>query len=132
MRGQAGVASVASLALLMAVSAVCCFSSDSDENSGLRYVQPDATSGGARSLPVIVAPEGRRIYIAAQTGVDGKGDLKAQTRRAIANLKTALGAAGATAADLVRLDINLLKTEDPDAVRKILLESFPPLDLRTR
>jgi enamine deaminase RidA (YjgF/YER057c/UK114 family) len=122
MRRRAGTAIVAAATVLLAVSG---FSIEAAGEPRLRYVRSAGAPGAGRDLPVIVAAEGRRIYVAAQAGIDGGGDLKAQTRRAIANLRIALAAADAKAADLVRLDVFLLKTEDPETVRKILLESFP-------
>ena len=52
---------------------------------------------------------GRTIHLAGQVAWDkdcnvvGPGDLAAQTRQALANLKAVLEAAGATPADVVRL-----------------------------
>jgi enamine deaminase RidA (YjgF/YER057c/UK114 family) len=53
----------------------------------------------------------RTVYVSGQVSVDpdtivvGLGDLGRQTRVALANLRTALAAAGATPADVVRLGI---------------------------
>lgn len=49
---------------------------------------------------VVIAPTGRLAFIAGQVGVDrdgyivGKGDMKAQARQALENLKAATDAAG--------------------------------------
>ena len=66
--------------------------------------------------------EGRRVYVAAQAG--GSGDLQTQTRGALDKIKRALTAAHAKTADLVRLDIYLLKGEEPETVRGILKDQF--------
>ena len=58
---------------------------------------------------VVTARGGKTVYVAGQVALDaagnvvGKGDLGAQARQVFANLRTALTAAGATPADLVKL-----------------------------
>lgn len=56
---------------------------------------------------VSIAPAGRIVHIAGQVGTDSNGVLQGglaeQTERALLNLAEALDAAGATAADLVKL-----------------------------
>ncbi|MBI2766656.1 MAG: RidA family protein [Chloroflexi bacterium] len=67
---------------------------------------------------VAVTPPGARtIYIAGQIALDandnlvGEGDLAAQLRQALANLQLALGAAGATLADVVKLNTYVVALE---------------------
>lgn len=60
---------------------------------------------------VVVATGSRQVIVAGQVPVDdggslvGPGDLAAQTEQALRNVATALAAAGATFADVVRLGI---------------------------
>jgi enamine deaminase RidA (YjgF/YER057c/UK114 family) len=61
----------------------------------------------------VVASGGRTVYLAGQLGVDGcgavvPGGVVAQLERALANLLTALAAAGGTPADLVQVTIYLV------------------------
>jgi enamine deaminase RidA (YjgF/YER057c/UK114 family) len=59
----------------------------------------------------IVPPGATTVYVGGQNAVDatgalvGRDDVAAQTRQVMANLKTALAAAGATVQDLVMLTI---------------------------
>jgi enamine deaminase RidA (YjgF/YER057c/UK114 family) len=64
------------------------------------------------SQVVVVSNAGSRtVYVSGQVSVDkenkliGAGDLRAQAEQAFQNLLTALQAAGATASDVVRLNI---------------------------
>jgi enamine deaminase RidA (YjgF/YER057c/UK114 family) len=65
---------------------------------------------------------GRLIFIAGQVALDkdgnlvGKGDLRAQADKALDNLVAALGAAGATPADVVKVNtyvVNYKATDYP-------------------
>jgi len=59
---------------------------------------------------VVDVPAGRTLYIAGQVAFDaegkvvGKGDVRAQTEQVFRNLKIALESAGATFADVVKLN----------------------------
>ena len=59
---------------------------------------------------VVDVPAGRTLYIAGQVAFDaegnvvGKGDVRAQTEQVFRNLKTALESAGATFADVVKMN----------------------------
>ncbi len=65
-------------------------------------------SSPAFSHVAIVPPGATTIYVGGQNGVDadgslvGKGDVAAQSTRALENAKTALAAAGATLGDVVQ------------------------------
>ncbi len=78
-----------------------------------RNIQPEGLArrvvGGHTLYSHVVTVEGRRlIFIAGQLARDaegnvvGKGDMGAQLRQVGENIKTALAAAGATLADLVK------------------------------
>jgi 2-iminobutanoate/2-iminopropanoate deaminase len=82
---------------------------------------------------VVVVPTGRTIYISGQVAVDerqnliGADDLSVQAARAFQNLTTALAAAGATTADVVRLNIYVknYKSADAELVGAALRRYFP-------
>ena len=58
-----------------------------------------------------VAKKGPFVYVAGQTAVDengnlvGKGDIEAQTRQVMENIKKCLAAAGATLEDVVKINV---------------------------
>jgi enamine deaminase RidA (YjgF/YER057c/UK114 family) len=84
---------------------------------------------------IIVAPRNatKTIYISGQVSVDnqknliGEGNLAAQARQAFQNLQTALAAAGATTADVVKVNIYVVnyKPEDAEAVGNAFRQFFP-------
>jgi enamine deaminase RidA (YjgF/YER057c/UK114 family) len=80
-----------------------------------------------------VAVEGHRIvFIAGQVAFDkdgnlvGKGDLRAQTDQALQNLVAALAAAGATPADVVKVNTYVVnyKTADYPIIREARARIF--------
>jgi enamine deaminase RidA (YjgF/YER057c/UK114 family) len=72
---------------------------------------------------IVVVSNGacRTVYVSGQVSVDkeknliGAGDLRAQANQAFRNLLTALQAAGATASDVVRLNIYVRDYKPDDA-----------------
>ena len=86
-----------------------------------KHINPDALMAprGYTHVVSVDAP-GRIIYISGQVafGKDGKlvgaGDLAAQTRQVVANLRAALEAAGATPADIVKLNTYIVNYKPAD------------------
>ena len=82
---------------------------------------------------VTVDGGGKMVFISGQVAVDkdgklvGPGDLKTQIRQAASNLKLALEAAGATAADIVKTNTYIVnyKQADYSALREARAEVFP-------
>lgn len=82
---------------------------------------------------VTVDGGGKMIFVSGQVAVDkegkliGAGDLKAQVRQAAENLKLALAAAGATAADIVKTNTYIVnyKQSDYSALREARATLFP-------
>jgi 2-iminobutanoate/2-iminopropanoate deaminase len=84
---------------------------------------------------VVTAAPGRLVFVAGQVALDsngeivGAGDITAQTRQVMENIRVALDAAGATFADVVRVvnyitDVELFSKMA--AVRKeYLVEPYP-------
>jgi enamine deaminase RidA (YjgF/YER057c/UK114 family) len=71
----------------------------------------------AFSHVAVLPPNATQILIGGQNGVDGDGrlvgdDIVAQVEQTMANLSTALEAAGATTADLVSLTVLLVEGAD--------------------
>jgi enamine deaminase RidA (YjgF/YER057c/UK114 family) len=98
------------------------------------FINPDTLPNWAQAFTqVVVVPPGRTVYVAGQVAVDqdqhlvGAGDLGAQARHAFQNLATALAAAGATTADVVKLNIYVKNYQpaDAEAVGAALRQFFP-------
>lgn len=86
------------------------------------------------SQVVIVKGDGARtIYIAGQVSVDkdknliGAGDLRVQAEQTFKNLELALAAAGATTADVVKVNIYVKNYQPADAaiISEVFRRSFP-------
>jgi enamine deaminase RidA (YjgF/YER057c/UK114 family) len=101
-----------------------------------KYINPDTLMkprGFTQVVTIASANPYKLIFISGQVAVDkegklvGPGDLKAQIRQAAANLKAALTAAGATAADIVKTNTYIVnyKQSDYSAMREARAELFP-------
>jgi len=81
---------------------------------------------------VVSNSAGKTVYVSGQVSVDkekklvGAGDLRAQAEQAFQNILTALRAAGATASDVVRLNIYVrdYKPEDAALISDALHKHF--------
>jgi enamine deaminase RidA (YjgF/YER057c/UK114 family) len=113
---------------------------------GCLLVRPEAghpQSGGRRtinpsSLPpprgyshVVIAPAGRRIFVAGQVSVDnlgqvvGAGDFRAQCVQVFENLGRALRSAGATFSDVVVTTIYVTDLAHLDVLREVRARYLP-------
>lgn len=74
------------------------------------HINPPGISTPTGYTHVVIAQPGRIVYIAGQVSMNekgelvGKGDLRAQATQVFENLSTALKAAGATWADVVKIN----------------------------
>jgi enamine deaminase RidA (YjgF/YER057c/UK114 family) len=92
-----------------------------------QFIQPDGLSKPPTYTHVVIAQGGRTVFLSGQVAANakgevvGKGDLRAQTTQVMENLKTALAAAGATFADVVKSNTYVvnLKPEDLPVVREV-------------
>src|SRR5262245_29883606 len=90
-------------------------------------IQPEGMNRPAAYSHVVVVSGGRLIFIAGQTPVDatgasvGIGDFRTQLTQVYENLRTALGAAGATFADVVKV-VQYIPNWDPSVHRPVLAE----------
>lgn len=78
----------------------------------------------------MAAPAGELVVVAGQVGMDGSGnvvwgDVGAQTKQALENVRAVLGAAGCTMRDVVRLQTFLTRAEDIPGFIKARSEVFP-------
>lgn len=78
---------------------------------------------------------GNAIYVSGQVALDpagevvGKGDMKAQTRQVFENIKTVLGAAGASLGDIVKITVfttDISRLAETHEVRAEVLPDPPP------
>jgi reactive intermediate/imine deaminase len=89
------------------------------------HISPTTTAPAKGYTPVVEVAGGRTIYVSGQVAVDragavvGKGDLRAQTQQVFENLKACLEAAGATFADVVKLNIYVLDASQVQVVRDV-------------
>lgn len=82
---------------------------------------------------IVVSPPGTLVFISGQVAWDedgrivGPGDLRIQTRKALANVAAAVQIAGGTLADVVSLRIYIVADvlDDSGAIREALLAFFP-------
>ena len=79
---------------------------------------------------VVVAGPGRTIYVSGCGAIDesgklvGRGDITAQTRKTLDNIKLSLAAAGATLADVVKVTVYLASVDDRQKVNEVRKEYF--------
>lgn len=79
--------------------------------SEIKHIKPEGLSNSPAYTHVVTARGARTIYVSGQVSVDpegnvvGAGDLGAQTEQVMVNLTTALAAAGASIADVVKITI---------------------------
>jgi reactive intermediate/imine deaminase len=92
------------------------------------FNRPDARPGGIFSPAVRV---GDLIFLSGVLGTKpgggglAEGGIEGQTRQALENVKTALGLAGATMADVAKCTVFLTDTANFAAMNKVYREFFP-------
>jgi enamine deaminase RidA (YjgF/YER057c/UK114 family) len=97
------------------------------------FINPPTLAAPRGYSHVVTATGGKMVFIAGQVAFDtkgeivGKGDLRAQATQAYANLKAALAAAGATTADVVKLNTYVVnfKSADLPVIREVRSQFFP-------
>lgn len=105
-----------------------------------KFINPNTLPNWRQSFSQVVAVShdtSKTVYISGQVAVDesqnliGEGDLNAQAMRAFQNLEAALTAAGARAADVVKLNIYVKGYQPADAVPvgEALRKYFPNKNL---
>jgi enamine deaminase RidA (YjgF/YER057c/UK114 family) len=97
----------------------------------IRLLRPEGlVNSPAFSHVAVVPPGATTIYVGGQNAVDATGalvggdDAAAQVRQVMANLETALAAAGATMADLVSLSLLIVEGTDLVAAYSVAAESL--------
>jgi len=98
-----------------------------------KFINPPTIATPRGYTHAVTATSGKMVWISGQVAfnvkgeVVGKGDLRAQTTQVYENLKNALAAAGATTADVVKLNTYVVdfKPENLAAIREVRSQYFP-------
>jgi reactive intermediate/imine deaminase len=99
-------------------------------SKGIRYINPPTLSTPKGYTHVVAVSAGQTVYIAGQVPLDkdgklvGAGDFGAQVRQTFENLKSALAAADATFADVVKVTIFVTDASQIDKFRQVRNEYF--------
>ena len=77
-------------------------------------------------------PEGRVLYVSGHVSQDaagstvGKGDMEAQTRQALENIRAVLAHAGGTMDDVSKVTVYVTDVSQIDVIHKVRYEFFNP------
>jgi enamine deaminase RidA (YjgF/YER057c/UK114 family) len=102
-----------------------------------KFINPPALATPRGYTHVVTATGGKMVFVAGQVAFDskgelvGKGDLRAQATQAYENLSAALAAAGATTADVVKMNTYVVnfKATDLPVIREVRAKFFPQENL---
>ena len=127
-RFRASAVAVVLLALLPCVAAA--------QGAGTRYINPKGLVKPTGYTHLVIAPDGRTVYIAGQVAFDstgkvvGEGDFAAQAEQVFRNLKQALESVGGSMADLVKTTTYITDIKHVPALRDVrgryLAKTQPP------
>jgi enamine deaminase RidA (YjgF/YER057c/UK114 family) len=113
-------------AALMACSAVRV------EAQGIRRTNPPTLSPTTGYTHVVEASGGRTVYISGQVALDstgalvGAGDVRKQVEQVYENLRRALAAAGATFADVVKVNTYMTDAANVGVLREVRAKYMRP------
>ena len=106
------------------------------QGSGTRYLNPKGLVKPTGYTHLVIAPDGRTVYIAGQVAFDstgkivGEGDFAAQAKQVFRNLQHALESVGGSTADLVKTTTFITDVKHVPALRDIraryLAKARPP------
>jgi enamine deaminase RidA (YjgF/YER057c/UK114 family) len=106
------------------------------QGSSTRYVNPQSLVKPTGYTHVVIAPDGRTVYIAGQVAFDstgavvGEGDFSAQAEQVYRNLERALQSVGGTMADLVKTTTFITDIKNLPSLREVrsrrLSKAQPP------
>jgi enamine deaminase RidA (YjgF/YER057c/UK114 family) len=106
------------------------------QGTGTRYINPPGLVKPTGYTHLVIAPDGRTVYIAGQVAFDstgkvvGEGDFAAQANQVFRNLRHALESVGGSMADLVKTTTFITDVKHIPALRDIralyLAKAQPP------
>lgn len=94
-------------------------------------IEVDGVAAPAGHYSHAIVASGRTLYVAGQVPLDetgqlvGKGDIEAQTRQVLTNLKRVIEGAGGTMADVVKSSVYITDLEYRAPVGAVRKEFFP-------
>jgi enamine deaminase RidA (YjgF/YER057c/UK114 family) len=100
-----------------------------------RYINPPGLTKPTGYTHVVLAADGRTVYIAGQVAFDstgalvGAGDFRAQAERVYANLRIALASVGATFSDVVKMTTFITDLANVPALREVRGKYLDPARL---
>jgi enamine deaminase RidA (YjgF/YER057c/UK114 family) len=106
------------------------------QGSSTRYVNPPALVKPTGYTHLVIAPDGRTVYIAGQVAFDstgaivGEGDFTAQAEQVYTNLERALRSVGGSMTDLVKTTTFITDIKNLPSLREVrarrLSKTQPP------
>jgi enamine deaminase RidA (YjgF/YER057c/UK114 family) len=98
-----------------------------------KFINPSTMATPRGYTHIVTATSGKMVFISGQVAFNvngelvGKGNLRVQTQQVYENLKNALTAAGATTADVVKLNTYVVDFTPADlaAIREVRALYFP-------
>lgn len=102
------------------------------QESAPHFINPPSLSSPPGFTQVVVAPDGRTVYIAGQVAVDSTGqlvggaDFGAQADRVYANLRRALASVGGSMSDLVKTTTYFTDVKNVGALRDVRKRYLDP------
>jgi enamine deaminase RidA (YjgF/YER057c/UK114 family) len=106
------------------------------QGTGTRYLNPKGLVKPTGYTHLVIAPDGRTVYIAGQVAFDstgkvvGEGDFAAQAEQVFRNLRRALESVGGSMADLVKTTTFITDIKNVPALRDVrvrqLAKAQPP------
>jgi enamine deaminase RidA (YjgF/YER057c/UK114 family) len=102
------------------------------QSSGNRYINPPDLVKPTGYTHVVVAADGRTVYVAGQVAFDaagkvvGEGDFKAQANQVYGNLRKALASVGGSFADLVKTTTLVTDVKNVPVLRDIRTRYLDP------
>jgi 2-iminobutanoate/2-iminopropanoate deaminase len=91
-----------------------------------------AKPNGHFSQATMIEARGRMVFISGMTArrpdgtIAGIGDIEAQTKQVLENVKAAVEAAGGTMEDICRVDVYVRNMEHFEKIHTVRLEYFKP------
>ena len=121
-----------SLVLLVSAGLALISAPARAQGAEARYINPPGLAKPTGYTHVVLAADGRTVYIAGQVAFDstgalvGAGDFRAQAERVFANLRIALASAGATFSDVVKTTTYVTDVANAAALREVRTKYLDP------
>jgi 2-iminobutanoate/2-iminopropanoate deaminase len=116
----------------VAFFSVSLCSSLAHAQQGPKFINPPGLTKPTGYTHVVVAPDGRTVYLAGQVAFDstgqvvGKGDFKAQADQVYQNLRRALASVGGSLGDVVKTTTYITDVNDIPQLREIRSKYLNP------